>query len=180
MKSEATQIPSDEATAEELALAREQGDAYVRALQHMVSEVADDGGEQRAGPYIVAYAIEKAEGMYVPDEDGDLVWREPMSGNVHVEVSVRDAADGRFVPDLTVHVRLTDSQGLDIGLHRQPLLWHPWLYHYGRNWAVPHSGDYTMDITIKAPDFPRHDKKNGKRYSDDVEVSFTGVKMKVD
>ncbi|HEX2253339.1 MAG TPA: hypothetical protein VHQ65_08735 [Thermoanaerobaculia bacterium] len=54
---------SDEADRAQLELARKQGEAYERALEHMAEEVADDGDERRAGDYIVAYAVEKAEGM---------------------------------------------------------------------------------------------------------------------
>jgi hypothetical protein len=31
---------------------------------------------------------------------------------------------------------------------------------------------------IDAPQFPRHDKVNGKRFAEPVEVKFTGVEMK--
>lgn len=54
---------SDEADPRQLELAREQGQAYRRALEHMASVVADDGGTQLAGDYLVGYAIEEAEGM---------------------------------------------------------------------------------------------------------------------
>jgi hypothetical protein len=167
---------SDEATAAQLEMAREQGRALSKAHDHMVEEVASDGGVKQAGPYLVSYAVEEAEGMYHL-ENGELVWREPEEENLHVEVAVRDAADGRFIPNLTVHVRLIDSNGNDVGYHRQPFVWHPWLYHYGRNWRVPEEGDYRMQINIKAPDFPRHDEKNGRRYAKDIDVEFTSVKI---
>ena len=56
--------PSDEASKEELRLAREQGEAYRKALVYMVQEEAGDGAEQPAGDYLVGYAVEAAEGMY--------------------------------------------------------------------------------------------------------------------
>lgn len=179
-QTKATQIPSDEANEKQLALARKQGDALAAALQHMVTEVADDGEEIHHEPYLIGYAVERPEGMWHMQESGELVWREPDEENVHLEVSVRDAADGRFVPALNVHARLIDSQGNDIGLHRQPFVWHPWLYHYGRNWIVPQGGDYTLQVRIEAPDFPRHDKKNGQRYAEDVEVTFSSVKIAIE
>ena len=64
-------------------------------------------------------------------------------------------------------------------MHQQPFIWHPWVYHYGRNWRVAEEGDYTLEISIKAPSFPRHDKKNGQRYADDVDVTFNNVKISV-
>lgn len=170
-------VKSDEATEEQLQMARKQGEALEKALRHMIEQEADDGAEQRAGDYLVGYAVEKAEGMYRLDENGELVWEEPQDENLHLEVSVRDAADGRFIPNLTVHARLIDSSGNDVGLHRQPFIWHPWLYHYGRNWKVPGDGDYTLQVRVEAPNFHRHDKKNGKRYAEDVEVEFGNVKI---
>lgn len=70
-----TMIPSEEATTEELDMARQQGDVMGEALAHMISDVADDGQEKVVGPYLIGYAIEDAEGMYEPDKNGDLIWR---------------------------------------------------------------------------------------------------------
>ena len=168
--------PSDEANKEQLQLARAQGEALTRALEHMTGNEAHDGGEQAAGDYLVGYAVEEAEGMYLM-RDGALEWHNPDEENVHVEVSVRDRADGRFVPGLTVHATLIDGAGNEVGRHRQPYLWHPWLYHYGRNWKVPGDGTYTLRVHIAPPDFPRHDKINGRRFAEPVEVEFTGVSI---
>ena len=169
---------SDEAEPNELDMARAQGDAYAKTLKHMATQVADVGGETRAGDYIVAYAIEAAEGMYHP-VDGKLVWREPTTETVHVEVSVRDGADNRFIPGLTVHATLIDAEGKVLGTHHQPFLWHPWLYHYGRNWDVPQSGTYTLRVHIDAPDFARHDQENGRRFAEDVDVEFADIEIEV-
>jgi len=168
---------SDEADRPELKLARAQGEAYERALNYMVKKEAH-GAERRAGDYVVAYAVENAEGMY-HREDGRLVWHNPTPDeNAHVEVSVRDGADGRFIPGLTVVATLIGPDGQEIGTHEQPFLWHPWLYHYGRNWHVPASGTYTLRIHIEAPEFHRHDKENGTRYAEPAEVEFRDVKIK--
>jgi uncharacterized protein involved in high-affinity Fe2+ transport len=170
-------ISSDEATSEELEMARQQGRAMGKALNHMITNVADDGQEKQVGPYLIGYAIEEAEGMYKPDENGELVWQEPEEENIHVEISVRDAADGRFIPHLTVHARLIDGRKNIVGMHQQPFVWHPWVYHYGRNWKIEQEGDYTLEVEIKAPDFPRHDEKNGNRYAKDVSAAFSPVKI---
>lgn len=167
--------PSEEANEEQLGLAKKQGDAMQAALQHMIEKEAH-GAEKRAGDYFVGYAVEKAEGMYHL-MDGKLEWHEPRDENAHVEISVRDGADGRFVPGLTVYATIIDGQGKKIGTHRQPFLWHPWLYHYGRNWRVPGDGQYTIQVRIEAPEFHRHDKINGKRYAGPVEVEFKDVRI---
>jgi hypothetical protein len=168
--------PSNEADEGQLRLARAQGEAYGMAVQQMI-QVEARGAEQRAGEYLVGYAVEHAEGMYHL-EAGELRWHEPEAENVHVEVVVRDGADGRFVPGLTVLATLVDAAGVEVGTHRQPFIWHPWLYHYGRNWRVPGDGEYTLRVRIEAPDFMRHDKVNGKVFAEPAEVEFTNVMIK--
>ena len=162
-------VSSEESTKDQLALARKQGEAYADAVQAMDKETGAD--IKAAGEYEVGIVVESAEGMYYMD-GGRLVWKEPAEENAHVEVAVRDAADGRFVPGLTVSVTLTDSGGNALGTHEQPFLWHPWLYHYGRNWKVPGEGDYRVTVRIEAPTFMRHDHENGKRFAEPVEVEF--------
>ncbi len=178
MTSAQPKVKSDEANLNQLELAKSQGKAYVRALRHMIEFVADIGDEKAAGDYIVAYAIEKPEGLYHPEGD-DLVWKEPKDVNVHVEVSLRDAADDRFVYGATVFVTVFDAQGKQVGRHQQPLLWHPWLPHYGRNWRLPGSGEYDILIEVERVKMPRHDRKNGRRYAEQVEVAFKGVSVQV-
>ena len=90
---------------------------------------------------------------------------------------MRDAADGRFVPDVNVHATLVDPAGREVGTHRQPLIWHPMLYHYGRNWTVPQDGEYRLRIRVEAPTFLRHDEINGRRFTEPVDVEFTGVRV---
>lgn len=166
---------SDEATEAQLEMAREQGRTYVKALEHMAGEVADGGGSAHAGPYIVAFAHEEAEGMY-RRQNGELVWMEP-DGNIHMEISVRDAGDDRFVPGLDVQLRIRNEDGAEVGTESMPFLWHPWLYHYGKNWTIPGDGTYTLKVRIEAPEFMRHDEKNGKRYPDEVTVEFADVEL---
>jgi hypothetical protein len=168
--------PTDEATEATLEMAREQGQALERALRHMTGEEAHDGGEVAAGDYVVAYAVEEAEGMHVM-QGGHLTWTPPTDENCHLEVAVCDGADGRFVPGLEVSATLVDSDGREVGTHEQPFVWHPWLYHYGRNWRVPGDGVYTLTVRIEPPSFHRHDKTNGDRYRERVEVTFEGVKI---
>ncbi|MGE5166289.1 MAG: iron transporter [Sphingobacteriales bacterium] len=169
--------PSEEASRFNLALARAQGTAFAAALKHMATFVAHDGREVEKGEYLVAYAVEEAEGLYHPAR-GRLKWHEPTRENVHVEIVVRDAGDGRFIPGLKVFATLIDDQGHDIGTHQQPFLWHPWLYHYGRNWKVPGDGIYRLRIRFDAPPFHRHDKLNGRRFLKGAEIEFTDVKIK--
>jgi hypothetical protein len=155
---------------------KEQGQAYKKALEHMANEEAH-GETKSAGNYQVSYAVEKAEGMYHP-KDGELVWQEPNNENVHIEIAVQDGSDLRFIPGLKVHVTVLDQNDNEIGTHPQPFLWHPWLFHYGRNWELPGDGEYTIRVHIDPADFMRHDKENGKRYAEPVDVEFSNVKIK--
>lgn len=171
--------PSDEADARQLDLARQEGAAYQASLQYMTTQVADSGASQRAGEYIVGYAQEKAEGMYMPRGEGQLEWMEPAEGeNCHLEISVSDAADGRFVPYLTVHATLTKDSGERVGPFEVPFVWHPGLHHYGTNIQVPGDGSYDLYVRIEPPPFMRHDQENGHRYARTVEVDFGGIPLK--
>lgn len=167
---------SDEANRNQLDMAKAQGDVFAKALDEMIKREAH-GAEKRVGHYSVGYAVEKAEGMYVP-QDGVLVWREPSPDtNVHLEIVVRDAADGRFIPGLMVYATMFASDGSEIGTHHQPFLWHPWLYHYGRNWHLPSDGKYNLRVRIEIPEFGRHDRKNGNRFTEPVEIEFKNIQI---
>lgn len=167
-------VPSDEGDEKGLKLAREQGDALTKTLVHMTDEIATDGREVQVGEYLVAYAVEEAEGMYMP-MNGTLEWVYPEKENCHVEVSVRDAADGRFIPGLDVKVTVIGEDGREHGTQKLPLLWHPYLYHYGRNFRVPEDGAYKLRVRFDAPDFMRHDEKNGRRFLTGVDHTFENV-----
>jgi uncharacterized protein involved in high-affinity Fe2+ transport len=170
---------SEESDRGQLRLARRQGDALREAVDAM-NEESDSGVlTQRAGDFEIAVAVEEAEGMWEP-QNGELEWHNPEDENCHVEVCVRDAADGRFVPELDVTVTLVDPDGNELGTHAQPFLWHPWLYHYGRNWTVPEEGEYRIRVRVEAPRFARHDHENGCRFREAVEVEFGGVQIEPD
>ncbi len=110
-------------------------------------------------------------------EDGELTWSNPAEENVHIEVAVRDRADGRFVPAVKVFVTVIAPDGTEVGTEEQPLLWHPMLYHYGRNWTVPSDGNYTLRVRVEPPTFMRHDEVNGRRFVTVEEVVFENVRI---
>ena len=101
-----TRRPSDEADAKQLEMARQEGEAYHRSLNYMANEVADTGGEQQAGDYIVAFAQERAEGMYMLREEGEVAKRSRAREELDVvpahrpalrQVAVETPAAGLFV-----------------------------------------------------------------------------------
>ena len=172
------ETPSDEADRHQLAMAKKEGAAYNASLKYMAWEVADTGGQKRAGDYIVAFAQERAEGMYMLAGEGKLEWDEPTNENCHLEISISDAGDQRFIPYLEITATLTPKGGKAVGPFEVPFVWHPGLYHYGKNVKVPGDGPYKLDIVIKPPSFMRHDKINGKRYAKTVEVTFAEINIK--
>jgi uncharacterized protein involved in high-affinity Fe2+ transport len=163
---------SNEATVDQLRVARDEGDSYAEALKAMADE--DGAVVTRAGDYLIAFVNEEAEGMY--ERDGDrLVWREAApQATAHLEVAVADGADGRFVPGLSVHVDV-EQDGRTLVSTGLPFLWHPFLYHYGSNAKLPGTGPYDVTVRIDAPDFMRHDPINGRRYAETVTARFEKV-----
>jgi hypothetical protein len=115
---------SNEAEPDQLEIARAQGGTYAQALEAMDEE--SGAVTQRAGDYLVAFVQENAEGMYELD-DGRLVWREAAEeANVHLEIAVADAADGRFEPAVDVTLTLLDGDE-ELFSTTLPFLWHPYL-----------------------------------------------------
>lgn len=164
-------VRSDESSLPEIGVGKAEGIAYGAALQYLAKMEASDAGVKNVGDCEIAYSVEEAEGLYHL-QDGRLVWHEPREENCHLEIAVRNAADGRFLPCLSVRATLTDARGTQVGTHEMPFLWHPWVYHYGRNWTVPGDGKYRLDVHIDPPTFARHDRRNGARFVAPIDVSF--------
>lgn len=168
---------TDEASAEGLRLAREAGEAYQKMVHYFIEEIAHCGRVQDSGDFRVGVAVESAEPLWYPS-GGQLVLGEPpVTANQHLEVVVTDAMDGRFVPQLAVAVTVL-RQGREIGTWDLPFLWHPTMYHYGRNVTITGSGPHTLRVSIAAPTFHRHDKVNGRRYGEPVVVEFADIDLK--
>jgi uncharacterized protein involved in high-affinity Fe2+ transport len=116
--------------------------------------------------------------MYILRSEGELERVEPRDANCHPEISISDACDRRFIPLLRVEVTLRSLNSERIGLFEMPFLWHPGLYHYGRNIHVPEDGRHTLQVRIAPPTFMRHDKANGRRYARMVAVEFKDILIK--
>ena len=43
---------------------------------------------------------------------------------------------------------------------------------------MPGDGVYSLRVRVEAPDFPRHDKINGKLYAEPANVTFDSVTIK--
>lgn len=156
-------------------LRKDQGNAFQAALEYMQTEAANAQAE--VGDYVVTLACEEAEGMYHL-MNGELEWMIPAPDeNQHVEIVVQDKDDMRFLPGLEIWCELFDKDGKSVGKKQQPFIWHPFLDHYGINWVIPGEGDYTAEVTIKAPTYCRHDEFIGKRYAEDLTVKLGPVHL---
>jgi hypothetical protein len=163
-----------------LLFARAQGAAYRRSLATMSDGVAVDGASQRSGDYVVAYAVEFAEGYWYL-ANGGLHYAqrvdESAETNAHVEVAVLEAETGRFLPELAVTATLY-KDGKRVGSEHEPFMWHPWVYHYGMNWRVPGAGRYALEVAFERP--PYAASTNGStRFTAGGHVRFDAVELAV-
>lgn len=126
------------------------------------------------GDYEVSYSVGPAKGLY-EFSTGKLEWKEPEDANAHLDVVVKDAKDGRFIPGLHLNATLIDKRGGKAAGTHLPFVWHPERDHYGANVKVPQSGEYTLQVHIFPATFTRADKEAGKRYTVDADVSFENV-----
>lgn len=168
--------PSEEVDENQLQMARTEGEAYHSSATYMMTKVADNGDIKEVGDYFVGFAQEEAESMWELQGEDDFELIDPGENNCHIEVVVTDRADKRFVPSLDVTLTL-EGEGETVGPVEVPFLWHPGLYHYGRNLQVPGEGTYDLHIEIAPPTFKRHDKENGDRYGETVETTFEDVEI---
>ena len=140
------------------ALARREGEALERPLLEMFSSVAVNGEQTRVGDYLVVVAVERAEGYWMPmgkDVGYNIVESQSAAHNAHVEVGVRDANTGRFLPGLDLRATVLRG-GREVGTKHEPFMWHPWIHHYGENWRVPGTGRYAVRVHAAPPPFRRY------------------------
>lgn len=164
--------PSDEADERQLTLARDEGDCYQASVTYLLSDVAETGAKARTSEYHVGVAMEEAEGLYRL-ANNRFTWSEPTADqNCHLEVVIADAVDGRFLPHLNVEATIDDATGATVGPLSVPFVWHPGLYHYGRNVALSGDGPYSVAVDVAPAPFPRRDERNGRRYTEPVAVRF--------
>lgn len=168
-----------ETTPEANELARQLGASIQQALATMLGKVAMDGAETRKGEYLVDYAVEYAEGLWQM-KDGKLRYdtkvEQSAEQNAHVEVALRDPQTGRMLMGVPVHATLY-RDGRTTGSHEVGFIWHPWLYHYGRNWRVPETGNYRLRVQADIPPWRRYGREAGRRFTQPVEVEFDDVNV---
>ncbi len=158
-----------------------EGGGVGRAVRAMWQQ-ATSGAEQLTGDYRIEEAVEFAEAYWFFERDR-LVYKTEVEAssarNCHVEIAPRDAATGRFLPAIPMTVTVWTENGRELGTRTEPLMWHPWLYHYGANWRVPLSGrHYRVRATFAAPTWRRYGRASGNRFAQGADVEFREVKIK--
>lgn len=140
-------------------------------------ETGRERAEKKAsGDYEITYRVGPAKGMY-EFSAGKLEWKEPQDENVHLDLLVTDAVDGRPIPGLHIVATLLDTRGGRVASNHLPHIWDPQENHYGSNVKVPQSGEYLLQVHIFPATFPRTDKEQGKRFVADTHVQFEGVRI---
>src|SRR3954463_15422667 len=94
-------VKSNEATKEQLAYARAEGDSVDKCTAWVVSQAGSNAGQMRAGEYKITYAITAPEGWYEYINQ-HAQWQSPTNVNAHLWLFVQDGADGRIVPPLDI------------------------------------------------------------------------------
>lgn len=142
---------------------------------------ASSGEERRAGDMIVDSAIEYAEAFWRFSPEGTFRYtlenERSAKDNAHLEIAPRDPRTGRFLPAASVSVTLSGADGYRV-TDTLPLLWHSWLYHFGRNWRVPRSGHYRMDVTVRPDAIAHYGHATGSALFAPVQVTFPDLLVK--
>lgn len=160
-------------------LARLEGDAVDRPLVAMLRGPEASGAQVRSGDYIVAAMLQPARG-YWNTRGGKLNYSSPNNsvGPVaHLDVSIRDAVTGRFLPGLTVRATILNSRKKEIDTYAMPFMWHPWMNHYGLNVPSPGSGRYTIRVRAEAPAFRRYGSTALRKFNRPVDVEIRDVRF---
>lgn len=158
-------VYSNEATKEQLAYARAEGDSVDECTAWIVSQAGSNGGQMRAGEYKITYAIAAPEGWYEYNNQ-QAEWRSPDHANAHLWLFVQDGADGRIVPPLNIKASIRNAAGNLVAQKIMRFAWMPLVNGYGENIQLPGDGKFSLELSIAPPLYHRHDPYNGDRFMD--------------
>ena len=160
-------------------LSRAEGKATESSIAAVLRERPASGLQRQSGDYSVAvligpaqgaWALQKGELSYFPADNG--------IGSVnHVEISIRDAATGRTVPDLNVRAKIVDSRKKEIDTYVMPFVWSPRSDAYGLNVAVPGNGRYTIQVRAGVPGFRKYGSSAIRQFKRPVNIDFRGLRF---
>jgi Fe2+ transport protein len=145
--------------------------------RQIADEVAAEGGEQRVGPWRIAYIVEPAEGWFEAS-GGELRWRAPAAGETHhIEILPLEASTGRLVPNVPITLEVIDAQGDRVARQRLPM-YYAEFFHYADNFAIPGDGAYTLRATLGAPDLRRHgEQAEAPALAEGATATFENVEL---
>jgi uncharacterized protein involved in high-affinity Fe2+ transport len=162
-----------------IALASHEGEVMDVQIARALHDGEERGAETRRGDYKVAVLIQSVRG-YWQMQHGTASYAAAdtsVGPAAHLDVSIRDAATGRLVPDMNVRVTILNSRGKEIDTYAMPFMWHPWLDHYGLNVPVPGTGRYTIRVRADAPAFRRFGSSALRKFNKAVDVEVRGVRF---
>lgn len=152
-------------------------DNMCEAQVMMADFIKQRGGQRTVGDYQVVYLLDPPRGHY-EQSNGRLTWVPPAPGeNQHIEVVIMDSLTGKMVPVQSVTVDVLDQSGNVVQSKQLAYYWHPMADHYGANFSIPNSGDYSLRVRAPAPDIRRHNRDIGDRFTTPVDITFTSVQI---
>lgn len=156
---------SNEATKDQLALAKAEGDSVNKCMQWLLQQKDIVSGQVNAGEYKITYAFSSPEGWYELSND-ILTWHQPaVTSDAHLWLFVQDASDGRIVPPLSINYILLNEQGNVTDQNSINYAWIPLVNGYGNNIKLSGNGNYVLNVDISSMPYRRHDPYNGDRFT---------------
>lgn len=143
-------------------------------------EINDAGGQTTVGPWRIGYVVEAAEPWYQA-ESGRQHFRQAAPGETHhIEIIPIEAATGRIVPDVPIHVDVLDAAG-NVVDSKALNFYYAEFFHYANNFSIPQAGTYTLRAKLDPPTFLRHgEEAEQPALAEGAEVTFTGVELKTE
>ena len=143
----------------------------------MEEEIREAGGEQTVGPWRIAYIVEAAEPWW-EIQNGQFTFREPAPGETHhIEILPIEAATGRIVPNVPIHLEVLDAEGGVVD-EEQLNFYYSTFFHYADNFSIPQPGTYTLHATLEPPEFLRHGEAGQPvPLAEGAEATFTDVEL---
>ncbi|HSV40572.1 MAG TPA: iron transporter [Nocardioidaceae bacterium] len=152
-------------------------DGVVEMYETVAAEISDRGGETTVGEWKIGYIVEAAEPWF-EEHGGHSNFRNPKGDETnHIEIIPFEAATGRIVPEVPIHVQVLDASGKVVD-ENDLNFYYATFFHYANNFSLPGTGTYTIKATLGAPTFLRHgDEAAGPALADGAEVEFAGVEI---
>ena len=156
---------SNEATKDQLAFARAEGDSVDKCTDWLLQQKGVVSGQTNAGEYKITYVFSQPEGWYELSNDM-LTWHQASSNaDAHLWLFVQDASDHRIVPPLSIKYTLTNAQGNVSDENEITYAWMPLVNGYGNNVKLSGNENYTLHLQISPMIYRRHDPYNGDRFT---------------